>query len=981
VLESTWYSDRGSPAASDPEPSPPEVRAAWMAARHAGTPTQGHLDTLGRSFLSVAHNRTDGVEELYRTRTKLDIEGNSLAIFDARQIRLHEQDPFSSLRSTVAQTFDVLQRAFKTISADAGTQLTVADVTGKPLRSWDSRGQTHRQRFDALQRPTHVYVQKGSSERLVLRTVYGEALDPAGLPPTNPASASPAQQANLRGKPVHVYDCAGLVTSIAHDFKGNLLSASRRLAVAYQTEPDWIAAENLTDPAAILGSVASLLQSEVFTTSSTFDALNRVTTATAPDASPPGAPVTAAASVTRPVYNEANLLESVHVSVRGATETPVITDLDYNARGQRTLCQYQNGTVTTYQYDAKTFRLVELLTVRGSTKLQHVLYTYDPVGNITDIQDLSNWDSVLNALTSSGITGSGRYHYDALYRLLSASGREHPGPQPDGRSDTEPPRWNVPHGSDLQALQSYREELAYDEVGNIVEMRHLSGPSNSASWSRRYDYFPENNRLRATSIPGDAADAFSATYGYQEDASNDAGRHGSMTRMPHLAAMEWDYADRLKHTVKSVGSGQDTYFVYDSAGQRVRKVYAHDGVVEERVYLGTYEIYRRHTATVTSTPEEERQTLHVMDDQRRVAMVETKTRDAGVTVPSPVSRWRFQLDNHLGSATLELDQASEVISYEEYHPTGQRRSTPPTAPRRSARSDTDIPAILESVHVSVRGTAETPVITNLDYNARGQRTLCQYQSGTVTSYQYDPNTFRLTELITLRGATKLQHLLYTYDPVGNITDIQDLSNWDSVLNALTAAGITGSGKYRYDALYRLLSATGREHPGPQPDGSADTEPPRWAIPHGNDLQALQSYREELTYDEVGNILEMRHLRGLSNSASWFRRYRYADESNRLLRTSIPGDPAGTFSSTYGYADNDGGLYGSMTRMPHLASMEWDYAVRLKHALKSNGSAEDTYFTYASSSTTISDGPSAIGCSWATRSTASERATRAHSSTF
>ena len=75
--------------------------------------------------------------------------------------------------------------------------------------------------------------------------------------------------------------------------------------------------------------------------------------------------------------------------------------------------------------------------------------------------------------------------------------------------------------------------------------------------------------------------------------TNDGGLHGSMTRMPHLAALEWDYADRLKHTVKSDGSGQDTYFTYDAAGQRVRKVYHHDGLIEERIYLGPFEIYRK----------------------------------------------------------------------------------------------------------------------------------------------------------------------------------------------------------------------------------------------------------------------------------------------------------------------------------------------------------------------------------------------------
>ncbi len=43
-------------------------------------------------------------------------------------------------------------------------------------------------------------------------------------------------------------------------------------------------------------------------------------------------------SVIRPGYNEANLLERVEVNLRGAAvATPFVTDIDYDAKGQRTL--------------------------------------------------------------------------------------------------------------------------------------------------------------------------------------------------------------------------------------------------------------------------------------------------------------------------------------------------------------------------------------------------------------------------------------------------------------------------------------------------------------------------------------------------------------------------------------------------------------------------------------------------------------------
>jgi len=52
-------------------------------------------------------------------------------------------------------------------------------------------------------------------------------------------------------------------------------------------------------------------------------------------------------------------------------------------------------------------------------------------------------------------------------------------------------------------------------------------------------------------------------------------------------------------------------------------------------------------------------------------MVETKTADASPGATGiGASLWRFQLSNHLDSASMELDEAAGVLSYEEYHPYG-----------------------------------------------------------------------------------------------------------------------------------------------------------------------------------------------------------------------------------------------------------------------------------------------------------------------
>jgi RHS repeat-associated protein len=637
--------------------TPAEQRAATLALAHANTPSIAHLDTLGRPFLTQADNgpppgTPGGPHRLLETRLELDIQGNTLAIIDARGNR------------TVEQRFDLLKRRIRVNSADAGVRLAVGDVAGKPLRGWDSRGQIHRARYDALQRGTHSYVKLGASERLLIRTVFGEALDLDSPPSSNPATPSPAQSLNLRGKPHQLYDCAGLVTNARADFKGNLLETARRLAKDYHAEPNWSGAEGIAKPTEVFNAVSSLLDlSEQFSTSSTYDALNRVTSQTSPDN-----------SVHVPTYNEANLLEKVHVSVRGGPSRLVIQNIDYNARGQRVLCEYANPLLSTdaapvvtsrigYTYDAFTFRLTRLLTTRVSDNaaLQKLEYTYDAVGNIVELDDRA--DSAPLFSGSTPVSADGRYEYDAIYRLTHATGREHPGTQP---VDTDAPAGTaIPHPNDLQALQQYVETYAYDDVGNIQQIAHTAGPSSTGGWTRNYDYFADSNRLRASSVPGSPL-ALSLTYGYENSAANTAGAHGSMTSMPHLAAIDWDYADRMQRVDK--GGGGQVFFTYDASGQRVRKVWEH-GVVEERIYLGGFEIYRKRL-TSGGAVDLERETLHVMDGQRRVAMVETKTCEAGAALATPVTRWRFQLDNHLGSASLELDEGGSVISYEEYHPYG-----------------------------------------------------------------------------------------------------------------------------------------------------------------------------------------------------------------------------------------------------------------------------------------------------------------------
>jgi RHS repeat-associated protein len=618
--------------------TPAERRCASLALAHAGTPTAAHLDSLGRVFLTVADNGPGGLRP---TRVELDIEGNQRSVTDARGNLILRQvfdmmsRPVRVVRADAGPWDATLQRRAVPVATDPDGARTLLDVADKPIRRWDERGHAVRSLYDELQRPTHLFVrEEAGAEKLVERTVYGE-------------THAAAETRNLRSRAYQTYDGAGALTNAWFDFKGNLRELTRRLAREYRDGPDWSPLGGLTSASAVEAAAASLLEAEGFTSTRVHDALNRVTSQTTPDG-----------SETRSTYNEASLLEKVEARIRGAaTWTTFVAGIDYNARGQRERVEYGSGTVTGYTYDEETFRLVELRTTRTAdhTTLQELRYECDPVGNIVAVADAVSYGNAAEP-------AHGLYEYDALYQLVRAEGREHPGQQP---AEDDPPLLRIEHPNDVLALRRYRESYVYDLVGNIERMIHQPLAAGDAGWTRRYVYAPDSNRLLRTSVPGDAPGTLSAAYEH-DDA-------GNMVRMPHLPELRWDHEDRLRSVKKQVQNGpgpaNEIYFAYDSSGQRVRKVYAHGGFIEERVYIGDYEVYRKRAAGAAQ-PDLERQTLHVMDDRRRVALVETKTVDMSVPGSVATTRQRFQLDNHLGSSAMELDEVGAVITYEEYHSYG-----------------------------------------------------------------------------------------------------------------------------------------------------------------------------------------------------------------------------------------------------------------------------------------------------------------------
>ena len=696
----TWYAQRiGGALGTD------ERKAAERAATHADTPTTAHFDAMGRPFLTVVRNRVvcsghdlDGTEREFNTRVELDIEGNQRAVRDAI-----EQADDRLGRIVMRYAYDMLGNRIHQISMEAGARWMLNDVAGKPIRAWDSRGHNFTTTYDALRRPLEQTVcgtvlesapRPLNRDILVDRIEYGEAL-------------ANAEALNLRTRTYRHFDSAGVATNArldaddkpieAYDFKGNLLRSTRRLVSDYTATPDW-----LLNPQ---------LDAEFFEGATRYDALNRPVQSVAPRSSLGRGKF----NVIQPVFNEANLLERVDVWLERVVEPTVlletasedaspvgVANIDYDANGQRLRIDYKNGATTFYSYDPLTFRLTQLLTKRKAAdfprdepqvvdpdwpgkQVQNLRYTYDPAGNITHIQDAAQQTVYFR---NQRVEPSNDYVYDALYRLIQADGREHLGQMANGqrKAPTAPDGFNafhtrLEHPGNGQAMGTYTERYVYDAVGNFLQMQHRGSDPASAGWTRAYDYFESSliedgkegvplktsNRLTRTTLNPAANSPQPETY------LHDA--HGNMLRMPHLGGglpgpnMHWDYKDQLRQTDQ--GGGGKAYYVYDASGQRVRKVWQKtQGLTEERIYLGGFEIFRSHGGQIGVNTALERETLHVMDDKQRIGLVETRTHDIAGDDRAPQQLIRYQFGNHLGTASIELDEWSQIIAYEEYAPYG-----------------------------------------------------------------------------------------------------------------------------------------------------------------------------------------------------------------------------------------------------------------------------------------------------------------------
>ena len=157
-----------------------------------------------------------------------------------------------------------------------------------------------------------------------------------------------------------------------------------------------------------------VIEGNSYTTQSTYDSLGRVKTLTYPGG-----------EVVTHTYDFSGSLKTV------VGNQTYVSNISYNAFGQRTGMNLGNGTSSTYSYDSNHFRMNNLTTTQGATTLQNLGYTYDNAGNVTNISDgvTSSYSQSftydhLNRLgiaNSSGLYGSITYAYNQIGNMTCNS--------------------------------------------------------------------------------------------------------------------------------------------------------------------------------------------------------------------------------------------------------------------------------------------------------------------------------------------------------------------------------------------------------------------------------------------------------------------------------------------------------------------------------------------------------------------------------
>ncbi|MDN3219122.1 RHS repeat-associated core domain-containing protein [Pseudomonas nunensis] len=574
------------------------------------TPTLTVTDSRGLAVRQLTYYRGN-ISASAQPRMNIQTYDSAGRLVASRDPRL-QQTP--AARANLLMIYSLSGAALSSDSVDAGWRLGLPGEAQQALENWDGRGSHQRSEYDAQLRPVARYESlSGEPARTVERLSYAN----------NTAEFAARNQC---GQLLRHDDPAGTLLFNQQALTGEVISQTRRFLPDEQAA-DW--------PLDIAARDTLLEPDKRYTTLQRYSPVGEWIVQT-----------DAGEHQQRRFVDCAGQLKGIALTLKGKPSQPLLTATQYNAEGQLLSQTAGNGVVTTATFEASTGRLTRLSAAApGKGVLQDLSYEYNPVGNISRLQDHTQ---AVRFFANQRVVPENTYTYDSLYQLISATGQEAVG------ASIRPGLPDLISPIDPSLLLNYTEEYEYDAGGNFTELRHRREGNN---YTRTMRVAQGSNRA----LPGET-DGPAPEFERQFDANGNL-----QTLVPGAQPMVWDGRNQLQKltTVNRADTASDSeYYRYDSGGARVRKVSSAQAraVAHQRQvrYLPGLEIR-------TLDASEELQVISVALGRGSVRCLHWVT---GKPADIEADQTRYSLDDHLGSCSLELDKTAAVISHEGYYPYG-----------------------------------------------------------------------------------------------------------------------------------------------------------------------------------------------------------------------------------------------------------------------------------------------------------------------
>ncbi|KVE28727.1 hypothetical protein WS67_08420 [Burkholderia singularis] len=593
-----------------------------------GTPTLTALSNRGSQVRTLTYNRQVANAELDERIERIvhSPAGFVASRIDARLFSAGGTPNFSYVTSLTG-------RVLRVDSADAGVTVTLVDVDGRPAWTHDGRGTVATWIYDPLGRPLAAQEATGiAAFKTRDRWKYGEG-------------ELNAQVHNLRGQCVRHYDTAGRLASSGFTLNGQPLDQTRRLLADPEAMPNW----NGDDEAAWV----TALGVTAYPTTWTYDAAEAWLTQT-----------DAKGNVQVRAFDVAGRLANSRLKLASGSWQPVLSAIDYSAAGQVLSETASNGVIARCEYEPQTQRLIRLSATRPaqashSPVLQDLRYQYDPVGNLLNVYDDAQPTTYWR---NQKIEPAHIYTYDALYQLISATGREMIN---RGRQGAELPKPLIPLPNDDSVYTNYTRAYTYDRGGNLTRIQHRG----AVNYTQEIVVSDRSNHALQQNATGTITPA-----GVDDGSWFDASGNQRMLLPDRLQPLNWNDRNRLSGVTLVPRPSQpdrETY-QYGADGMRVRK----HATLRTSGTIRTSEVIYLPGLTLRITTNDDGRAEKVVAVLQEVKVdasrLSARTLHWEAGQPSGIANdtTRYGIGDLINSIGLELDEQANLISREEYYPYG-----------------------------------------------------------------------------------------------------------------------------------------------------------------------------------------------------------------------------------------------------------------------------------------------------------------------